>query len=437
MRHKLLILIVLIAMPGIGHAQKLTLADCVNTALENNPVMRITRENIEKSKAAIDEATALGMPKLSIQGVYTRVDKVPTADFNGNVVELGTQDSRTADLVLTQPIDVFSIVKTGRRVAKMTKSTAQYDLDQTTNDVSLNTKIAFLNVLREQKKLYVAQGAVQVLDAHLKEAQLHYQAGTIAKFDVLRAETELANAQPGLIQAQNNVELAKSGLNNLMGRPVTTLVELVEPEDPGCPKFELAEVSDAASRWRPEILKATTQVSAADQMRKIASLSGKPRFNLQWDYNRNFDATIFNPRESSWRAYLTTSISVFDGGATRAAVDKASSDAANARSLQDQMLQAVALDAQQSYLSLNESQSRIQAAEKGLQQAREAMRLAQVRYQGGLSTQLEVLDARAALTLAETNHVNATYDYQIALARLERAVGGKEQFASLLATETR
>jgi len=430
-------IVLLVLSSGIGQAQSLTLADCINTSLQNNPTMRIARENIEKSKASMNEATSLGMPKLAIQGVYTRVDKVPVADFNGNSIKLGTQDSKIADLVLTQPIDIFSIVKTGRRVAKLSKSSAQLDLDQTTNDVTLDTKTAFFNVLRAQAFRKVQEDTVAQLDAHLKDAQLHYDAGTIARFDVLRAETELANARQGLIASRNGVEMAKSSLNNVMGRPVATQFDLAEPENPGFPKFELAACTDAACNGRPEILRAKTQVEMADQTRKITSLAGKPRFNLQWDYNRNFNATVFNPRSTSWTAYLTTNISVFDGGATRAAVDKASSDAANARSLQDQLIQAVTLDAQQSYLSLNESRDRIQVAEKGLEQAKEAMRLAQVRYAGGVSTQLEVLDARAALTQAETNHVNAQFDYQIALARLERAVGGKEQFAGLLAKETR
>lgn len=436
MRQKFYLTVAVLALTaGVGRAQSLTLADCINASLQNNPTMRIARENIDKSKASIDEATALGMPKLNIQGVYTRVDKVPVADFNGNSIELGTQDSKAADLILTQPIDVFSIVKTGRRVAKLSASSAQYDLDQATNDVTLGTKIAFFNVLREQKKLFVAQGAVQVLDAHLKDAQLHYAAGTIARFDVLRAETELANSQQESIKAQNSVELAKSALNNVMGQPVATLIDLVEPESAGFLAFELPACTDAACRWRPEVLKANTQVQMADHSKKLASLVGKPRFNLQWDYNRNFNSTIFNPRDHGWTAYLTTSISVFDGGATRAAVDKASSDADNARSMQQQVMQGVMLDTQQAYLNLNESRDRIQVAEKGLEQAKEAMRLAQVRYQGGVSTQLEVLDAQAALTLAETNHVNATYDYQTALAKLERAVGGKEQFAKLLARQ--
>ncbi len=111
-------------------------------------------------------------------------------------MELGSLDNRSADLALVQPIDIFGIVKTGRRVAKLSRSSAQHELDQATNDVTLETKIAFYDVLRAQEFLKVQEDTIAQLAAHLKDAQAHYGAGTIARFDVLRAETQLANSAP-------------------------------------------------------------------------------------------------------------------------------------------------------------------------------------------------------------------------------------------------
>lgn len=433
--------LVLAALLGVGlfatgtqaaHAEKLTLTESIDIALENNPTVHIARENMRKAAAVIDEATALGMPKLSLDGTYERVDEVPVAQFGDRTVELGRLESRTADLALVQPIDIFGVVKTGRKAAKFSKSSARYEFDQATNDVTLETKEAFYNVLRAQEFLKVEEDTIAQLEAHLKDAQLHYAAGTAAKFDVLRAETQLANARQGLITAQNGVELAKAAFNNVLGRPLDISVELVEPQRPQFVDLNLQSCIESASRWRPELLRADSLVSMSDTMTKVIRLSSKPRFNFRWAYNRNFDVSIFNPRDSSWRAFFTTSFSIYDGGAARASVDKAASDANNARSAREQVVQGVTLDAKQSYLSLKESRERILAAEKGLEQAKESMRLAQVRYGGGVAIQIEVFDAQAALTLAQTNHVNALYDYQVALARLERAVGGEEQLAELI-----
>ncbi|MBN2209113.1 MAG: TolC family protein, partial [Candidatus Coatesbacteria bacterium] len=274
-----------------------------------------------------------------------------------------------------------------------------------------------------------------LLERHLRDAEAGFAAGTIARFEVLRAETQLANARQGLISAQNGVQLARAAFNNVLGRPIDTPVDLIEPPAASFVELELAACVETALKSRPEILQSEMLLDVNEKLVDVAKISGKPKLNFLWNYNRNFDVTMFNPRESSWAAFLTASMSIYDGGATQAAVDMADSDAETAKLTLEQVVNGVTLDAKQSYLSLSESQERIRAAETALEQARESMRLAEVRYKSGVSVQLELLDAQAALTLAETNHVNALYDYQIALAKLERAVGGHAVMAKLLPTD--
>jgi len=427
--------VLLFSSVGTARAEKLTLAEGISIALKNNPAVLIANEGVRRADASIAEATAAGMPKLTLDGTYERVDEVPIVSFSDREIKLGNLYTRTADLAFAQPIDVFGVIKLGRKAAVAQKSSFRHGYDGQVNDITLDTKVAFYGVLRAQEFLKVQEDTIAQLEAHLKDAQAHYAAGTIAKFDVLRAETQLANARQGLITAQNGVELAKAMFNSLLGRSLDTSVELVEPEMPGFVEIELAACTDSACQWRPEVLQANMMVEMSGKVAKVVRLLGKPRFNLRWAYNRNLDVSMFNPRDSSWRAFLTTKISIFDGGATRAAVDKANCDRRDAEFTRQQVIDGVTLDAKQSHLSLKESRERIRAAEKGLEQARESTRLAQARYKGGVSTQVEVLDAQAALTLAETNHVDAQYDYQVALARLERAAGGATQMVKLIGSQ--
>lgn len=426
-------LAMLVLAAGTACAEKMTLSESVTVALENNPAVHIAKENVRKADAIIEGAFSAARPKLTLEGTYQRLDKAPTATFGGTTTTLGSVDNRSADLTLAQPIDVFGVIKTGKQAAETGKSSYQYALDRQTNDTTLDVKAAFFGVLRTQKYLKVQEDTIAQLDAHLKDAQTNYAAGTIPKFDVLRAETQLANTRQLLISAQNEVELAKAMFNNVLGRPLDTPVDLEEPAMPGFIEVELAKCVETARGSRPEVMQADSLVALNGKLAKIAELSGKPKFNFRWANNWNFDTSVFNSRSSSWSAFLTSSMSIFDGGATKAAVKQAKSEVNNAKSVREQVMDGVTLDAQQSYLSLKESRERIQAAEKGLEQARESFRLAQVRYNGGVSTQLEVLDAQAALTLAETNYVNAIYDYQTALAALEHAVGGEVSFTKLTA----
>lgn len=421
-----------LSVAGTLNAQTLTLEESITIALGNNPAMHIARANLNKADATVDEAFSSGLPKINLNANYQRVDKVAVLDFGGESVETGNLNNRTADISLAQPIDIFGVIKTGKKAAKSGKSIYQYGIEQQINNTTLDTKTAFYNVLRAQKFLTVQEETLTLLGAHLKDAQANYDAGAIAKFDVLRAETQLANANQQLITARNGVELAKAAFNSVLGRPLSTPVELTEPQAKSFISVGLSECLDVACKVRPEVLQANSLVEVNKHLTKIASLSGKPRINLNWNYNRNFDTSLFNSRDNSWNAFLTASMPLYDGGATKASVDKAAADTDMAGSARDQIVLGVTLDAQQSYLSLKESEERIRAAEKGLEQATESMRLADVRYKGGVSTQLELLDAQTAMTLAKTNHVNAVYDYQVALAKLERAVGGQTQMAKLL-----
>ncbi len=419
---------ILLSGMGPARAETLTLDDSVKIALQNNPTVQIARENISMSNATIVQARSQGMPKLTLNGSYQRVDKVNTAEFGGNTIELGSIDNRSANLTLTQPIDVFGIVPAGTKVAKYTKTSSHYGLDRATNDITLQTKQAYYNVLRARNLVKVQEDTVAQLEAHLKDTQARKDAGDATKFEILRAQTAVANAQQGLLSAQNMVQLANAAFNNVLVRPLDTPVGLAEPAAPKFYELDMAACLDCALKNSPDLQQADTAVKINEGVAKVTKMAGLPRFNLNWAANHNFDPTIFNSREDSWTAYLTASINVFDGGATRSAVDIANSNAQNAKSTRQTVHDAVQLQAKQAYLDMTNDRKRIEAAQLALDTAKESMRLADVRYKGGVSTQLEILDAQQALTAASTGYVTALYDYQDSVARLERALGGSAVF---------
>lgn len=236
-------------------AEVMTIDQAIEYALEHNPVVGMARENIEKSKAMVDQATSVGMPKLNAQGTYTRLDQVSEVSIGDRTVKLNELDSQAANLSLSQPIDVFGVIKTGKHAAKLTKASSQHEYDQAKNDTTLRVKEAYYAVLRAQQFMDVQQKRVEQLEAHLQETRLHLKAGTAAPFDVLRAETEVADAKQGLISAQNGVELAKAAFNNTLGRDLSAAVELDEPGPPQIVDLQLASCLDSACTNRPEVLK--------------------------------------------------------------------------------------------------------------------------------------------------------------------------------------
>jgi outer membrane protein TolC len=141
--------------------------------------------------------------------------------------------------------------------------------------------------------------------------------------------------------------------------------------------------------------------------------------------NRNYDAdpSSFGGQRETWDASAALSLPLFDSGQTRGRVKQARADLESAREAEQQMHNLVMLEVRQAHLSILEAQERMRVAEKDVEQAREALRLAQIRYQSGISTSVEVTDAEVALAQSRTSQVNAFYDYLLARARLQKAVG--------------
>jgi outer membrane protein TolC len=144
---------------------------------------------------------------------------------------------------------------------------------------------------------------------------------------------------------------------------------------------------------------------------------------LTGSYSYVTPTAAFGPKNLTWTVTLAANLPIFDGGTTAAKVAQARSDLRSAQAGREQLRQGIALDVRQAYLSVREAQARLEATAKSVEEAREAVRLAEARYAAGVGTSVEVTDAVAAFTGASTNNVTAIYDARISLARLDNAVG--------------
>ncbi len=205
--------------------------------------------------------------------------------------------------------------------------------------------------------------------------------------------------------------------------PSPSLVE--DPIDFG-PEYD--SLLGEAIQNRPEVLEADAQIAAARKGIVIAEASSLPSFSISLSDTYTPDAAGFT-RRNVGAATLGVSVPIFDGGLARARVQAARAEIATAETNRRQAVDQVGLDVQQAYLTLLQARNRVAVANVGLSQAREAARLARVRYNAGVSQQagvspiLELSNAQNSLAQAQSNQVNALYDYNNARAQLDRAVG--------------
>lgn len=176
-------------------------------------------------------------------------------------------------------------------------------------------------------------------------------------------------------------------------------------------------------------MQAEAGLQAALKGIKLADRSSLPAMGIAWNFQYTPDAGGFSPKTTAWVAVAKVTVPLYDAGVAGARRQQAAATAETARSAKLQVLDGIALDVRQAFLGAAEASERLSVTSSALEQAEEQYRLAQVRFQNGVtltpgaSPLLEISDAQTALTQAQTNHVNARYDVEAARAKLERAVG--------------
>jgi outer membrane protein len=449
----------------LGPDHPLTLEQAIGVALSNSRALAFAAEALYKADARVAAARSAFQPTVLAQ----------PAD-----VYLHSANAGSFQVAATLPVDISGMLRAAQDQAQFQDVGARLDYNRTRNQVVYDVEAAFYSVLRARALVTVAVQNLQDSLERLRDANVRYKAQAVPYLDVVRAQTDVANAQKVVIQARNTVSTNVGLLNNAMGIDVTlpTLIDQtgamalppgiapvpdINPAGPGAmqselpaapapPTIEEIESSGAAAQrsaavisqaltlgpefrkvleealnTRPEILEADANISAAKKGIILARRSILPSLSLAVGYFdiRSQTGTPINEPEG----IVALNIPLYDGGLARAQVNEAKADVSTAITARREQQDLVTLDVQQAYLNLVQAQDEVAVANQAVLQARTAFEIARVRYnagvgsKAGLSPILEFEDAQAALTLAEQNRVNALYDYNAARASLDRSIG--------------
>ena len=411
----------------------LTLQDSIRIALQNSRSLRTVLEDERKANARVREAKGAGLPQLDISANYRRLDRVPKARFPSfdpvsgtftfNEIEIQPIDSGTGTVSLSQVVDISGVVRTATDAASLFSRIANLDVQRTRNDVVLQVKQAFYDVLRAQELVRVAEESLRNAEVRRKLAQAAVDAGVSPKLDVMRAEAAVAAAEQAVITARNALQLAKSAFNNVLGRRVDEPVELLPVDEQVPESADFNQYLQEALAKRTEMIQANLGISLAENQITAAKRDQLPTVVVrgQWDFN--LKTSTFQPRESSFTTIAAVQFKIWDSGQTQGRVEQARADVDKAKITIENVREGIALEVRNAYLGLQEAREKVAVAEKGLQAATESLRVARLRYEAGVSNQLELSDAELAYTQAEQNLVNARYDLRVAWARLEKAMG--------------
>jgi outer membrane protein TolC len=327
-------------------------------------------------------------------------------------------------LSLSQVIDVNGLGSTSEKLLKNEVTFYTLDLERVENEVAYNVKNQYYSVLRAEEQLTTDREQVTNTQAELTDAQNRYDAGTSPAFDVLSAQTQLSSAQQALINAEITLDVQRATLNNLLNRPIDTPFSAVKPAGPTLPTTDTdsTEVAVAYAK-RPELLESLIALDIANKLVKLDHAGLLPQVALTAAMTYNGYASFPNGLGTSSSITAAVTLPLFDGGQTAARINEAKTDVETQKTNRQGLLNDIALEVRSSFVNVKNGSALVAANVQGVAEARESLRLANIRYKAGTGTLLEVTNAEANLAVAETNLSSAQFQLSTAYASLLRSEG--------------
>lgn len=300
---------------------------------------------------------------------------------------------------------------------------ADLTLENTKQEIKYQTTAAYYQMLQRRALIKVEEEAVRTLQEHLDNVNLQFDIGTVAKSDVLASKVQLASRQQSLVTAQGDYSNAMADLSNLIGVPLGTTLMVNDELTYKKYNRNLDECIEFALKNRPDGVAADYAIKQAEMSIKGAKSGYLPKVAASVSKNISGEGSFSKNHSENWSAGLRLNWDIFDNGITSAQVHEAKAELEKIKSQALQMKERIQLEVTKAYTDLLTAEKNISSNSEAIKLAEEDYFIAQLRYGEGIDTNLSVMDAQEKLTEARTNYYNALYNYNIAVAALEKATG--------------
>jgi outer membrane protein len=411
------------------------LNSAIKFAMAHNPSLKSIKGSTDSEKFTVDAAKSERMPRIDFTAGTTRY-KYPTAltpmviepPFQSLESNLPKFEETIYDGAASFRITLF---KGGRimrniRIAEMKKSLAEDTYASASQDLAFNVTSVYYKIL-QLKKLHASQEAsVAQLTAHKVKAEQFYHAGTAARLDVLRADTELARGKDGLLVTAHSLasttELFKSllGIDDLK----TDVVVTETPNDiSGVPSED--DSLNAALAHRADYRALEKKIRIAQERIKSASAKRLGELTGAGEYSKRAG----DPMEfkENWYIGLRYSVPVFDGGLISSEVNREKVELSRLREDERTLRLTIYREVKDARLMVGAAAERMSVTATAISSAQEAARIERLKFETGAGTSTDVLDAQTALIRAETDSYQAAYDRMAGYAQLNKAMGAYQK----------
>ena len=424
----------------IERIQTLTLKEALEIANRSSPPIVQAKLSVEQARAGLDRVVAARYPTVDASLGYTFIDSATIRVLNvagiGQVNDIsGSGVSFSSQQTILQPLNgsigvnynvyTSGLVDANIRAAENSLRAAEADLNRVNQATRLSVATAYYDVQNADGQVRVREAQVKNSERSFQDVKAQLDTGIGTKLDVLQAQVQLANTKQGLLSAQSSQATSRSELARQLSLPfnlgVTAADEIKPAEDW---KLGQAETILLALKNRSELDVQRLQREVARDRAKAALAALGPQVNLFAAFDQADNLSQPGGVALGYRAGFNVSWRLYDAGAANAEARQFDAERALAESRFTQFADQARFDVVSAYNSLKASREQLPVATLALEEARQALDLARLRLNAGVSTQLDVIQNEDAFTQAEVNRLNAIIDFNQALVRLQRAING-------------
>ncbi|MGI9102980.1 MAG: TolC family protein [Terriglobales bacterium] len=432
------ILFLLLATAAAFAAEsRLTLEQAVAIALEKNPARKAAAFQQKAAATGVKEARAALLPQMTFNQSYVRStdpvfvfgsklrqERFGAPDFALNVLNTPSAFSNASSRISA----AWRVFDSGGNVSRLVQArqvstAAQRQLDRSDQELVYRVVNAYMGVLLAAKQAQVANDAARTAQAVLERSKARFESGMAVESDLLNAQVDQAARQQELIRARSDVQVARAALNNELGVPLESDYELAEVlAERVLPAPNEADLEQRALEHRPDLAAANLHEQIQRKSESMAKSGFGPKVNVFANWESD-NPRMFAGGGNNWTTGVEVQFDVFDGGAKLARLQRERLLSSAAAAERDSMRSGVQLQVRKAYLDLDSARQQVDVGRAAVQQSKESLRIAQDRYEAGLSTITDLLRTEEAALRAETGYWQAVYRLQVSYANLELATG--------------
>lgn len=433
---KKIILLILIPISVLySQTQKLTLQQSIELGSKNSKDLKISQSKLKSSDAKVSEVNSMFLPQLKFMANYTRLsDNVPpfqiTTPFSPVPIKISDPilDNYNLRLSLQQPLFTGFKLLSSKKSAEYNFTAAEMDYSKEMNETAMNIHIAFWNFYRANEFRNLLEKSLQQIENHLKDTKNFLDNGLVTQNDYLKLQVQYSNTKLQLIEAENNLEVARAVFNKALGLPLEAKTEIdvdeIQIQDS---EYEFEELLKEARQNRQEIQSLTFRLKAAEENITSARSGWFPNIYLTGNYYYSNPNNRFQPLKNQWNDTwdigFTLNWDIWDWGLTSSRATQAEELSFQTQASLEKLNDNIEVEVYQSYLNLVKSKEKVEVSKLSLEQATENYRITSEKYKEQLATSTDLIDAEVSQLQAETNLITSLIEFNLAKVRLEKSVG--------------